>query len=501
MSKKRTVLVATVGTRDLAYQVSSQEWLNVGNYNPQQWDSLSHAVQVELDLETDPQIKGDPGRSFRSRTQFFSEHYSTFQTRLKPIILGSLLEKFASELSQVYLIATNQLATPENRTFREKDTLYCAQVIASWIQEYLNLPCRIILLGEQGENPADFDSMIRWTKQHIWQSLDTDLKQIDKLLISPKGGVGQLAEALRVTALSHYTGQKTLLFCDFNEDESKNLKGEFSALKPLSQGEYYLWELSQRQAIALLDRYDYAGVQSILRGYWKNSSNLQILKIKDLLEAALRWNIAEFKEFSDLLRQFVARHSMDWDLSILDHWWWLAYESAYLSVVRFDQGHTIEALFHSFRAVEGLISEWAIATFLKDIEQGNGAPRLKQSIDKQLPGFYDSQSLQGGEVYLYGTALDNLLLKARPEMNNNADLRKFFDVARKQRNQVFHRLLGLKKEKVFLAWDTGNKERWQSRVLGCLNCIAQQSFNSLEQASLMPQIHKELRQLISTYRL
>jgi hypothetical protein len=192
---------------------------------------------------------------------------------------------------------------------------------------------------------------------------------------------------------------------------------------------------------------------------------------------------------------------MDWDLSILDHWWWLAYESAYLSVVRFDQGHTIEALFHSFRAVEGLISEWAIATFLKDIEQGNGAPRLKQSIDKQLPGFYDSQSLQGGEVYLYGTALDNLLLKARPEMNNNADLRKFFDVARKQRNQVFHRLLGLKKEKVFLAWDTGNKERWQSRVLGCLNCIAQQSFNSLEQASLMPQIHKELRQLISTYRL
>ncbi|KPQ33175.1 MAG: hypothetical protein HLUCCA11_19415 [Phormidesmis priestleyi Ana] len=461
------------------------------------------AQEVYEAIATEPGVKGDPGNSFRSRTQFLLQHWEDFKDRLRPVMLGSVIKENATALEGIYLIATDQSKAIER--FRESDTRYAAEIIARWIEVYYHIPCKLILVGESGENPTDFDEMVRWSKQSVWSVVHGAIANqpsnqiIDKILVSPKGGVSQCSEALRVTALTGFTEQ-SLQFCDFTENIEENRRGQFSAHE-LSSGTHYLWELSQRQAIALLDRYDYAGAYSLLRSYWKNSPDPQILQIKDLIEVAIKWNIAEFRECGNLLKHYATQYSIDWDLSCLDEWYWFSYESAYLSVVRFQQGHTIEALFHSFRSVEGLIFDWAIATYPDDIQQTYRAPELKPSIDEKLPGFYASQSKDGKSVYLYGTQLDFLLLRTYPEIGRTENWQQFANTARKQRNNTFHKLLGLKKEQVFEAWGTPNKERWQSRVLGCLNSITHKEFDSLEQASLMPQIHNTLKTLIADYQL
>jgi hypothetical protein len=510
MSQKKTVLVATVGTRDLSFQLSKDNWSNVGDSMARFGDRPTPAQEVYESIATEPGVLGEPGDCFRQRTSFLLENWERFGDRIKPVMLGGVIEQNAVCLEKVYLVATDQVQAIKR--FQDSDTCYAAAIIARWIETYHQIPCQIILLGNGGENPTDFDAMVQWSKQSVWAVVREAIgfavtarvasqpkKQvIERILLSPKGGVGQCSEALRVTALTGFVEQE-LQFCDFVEDVDGNRRGQFSR-HHFSSGTHYLWELNQRQAIALLERYDYAGVQSILRGYWKVSSDPDILKVKDLLEIMEQWNTADFREFGDLLQQFATRHSLNWDLSILNNWWWSAYESAYLGVIRFQQGNTVEAFFHSFRSVEGLICEWAISTYSDHIELTPRAPRLKRSIDSKLPGFYSRNSTQGNEIYLFGNSLDNLLRQARPDIVKHVDLQKFFDHVRKQRNHVFHELRGVTKKKVSEAWGTENKAQWQSRVLGCLNCVSEQSFDSLESASLMPQIHEELKQLISTYQ-
>ena len=104
------------------------------------------------------------------------------------------------------------------------------------------------------------------------------------------------------------------------------------------------------------------------------------------------------------------------------------------------------------------------------------------------------------EIPLYGVALDHLVQQAKPDYRQCLDILKFWDVAKTWRNQLFHRLLGLEKTEVFLAWETSTQKEWESRVLRCLNFLSEQEFASLSEASLMFQVHQELQEAISSYQ-
>lgn len=504
MVKKNSVLVVTIGTRDLAFQLSSGDWLNVGNdqarNQAQDWSVLTHEAQVAIDLETDPNISGSVGSSLRDRTKFLLENFQVFADRLQPIIFGKLLHDRAESLRKIFLIATDQRDTEQNKRFRGKDTLYVAEIIARWVGEKYGIPAEVILLGQDNANPSDFDAMIVWTKEKVWRSLQGELFDIEEILISPKGGVGQLADALRVTALSLYS-DKTLLFCDFVEDEESNKKGFPSPYsEPLSQGINYLWELNQKQALMLLDRYDYAGVQEVLAGYLKHPVGGNLPKIKALLQAAGYWNMARFDDFARDLRTAKASGKFRGNLSMLDNDLWIGYEAAYLGWVRYRQGNMTEALFHSFRAVEGTIYDWAVKEFKDDlIFDGNAAPVVKRSIRNRIPNFLITTN--GGQpIKLFGTVLTDLLGVANPKINDNRDLQAFINTAKKWRNLMFHRLLGLSKNEVWNAWGTGNQEDWIARVLGCLNFVSGGDVISLESVSLMARVHQELKDAIASYQ-
>ena len=224
-----------------------------------------------------------------------------------------------------------------------------------------------------------------------------------------------------------------------------------------------------------------------------------------MLDAAEQWNYAEFQKFKKILtdRKLLAVPAFPWYQS--------GYESAYLAWIRLEQGSTVDAMFHSFRAVEGSICKWVEkrydAHIFKDPQYG---PQVKLSIRQELPGYFNALS-QGnqekfqkyGKIGLYGDPVYDLFKQGRPDSRNCPDIKVVWEVAKDERNNLFHRLDGLQELKLFKAWNTGDKEDWKKRLLGCMNFIAQpdlsQPFKSLEEASLMAQVHQKLEEAINSY--
>jgi hypothetical protein len=262
-----------------------------------------------------------------------------------------------------------------------------------------------------------------------------------------------------------------------------------------------------------LNRHDYAGVRDILGLTKTDPSNSEQKRIKYLLDAGEQWNFAEFQKFKNILvkRKLLAVNTFPWYQS--------GYESLYLAWVRFEQGSTVDALFHSFRAAEGSISKWAEKRYSSHITQKSDpdynakyGPQLRLSICKELPDYWTALSSnmqrnfqEWGKLGLYGVQLYELLKQAKPEWKDNPDIKIVWEVAKEQRNNLFHRLEGLQESDVFEAWDTKTPEDWKKRILGCINFIAKEDlpkeFTSLEEASLMFQVHQELKNAIAQYKL
>ncbi|MEG3858864.1 hypothetical protein QT974_07050, partial [Microcoleus sp. herbarium12] len=263
----------------------------------------------------------------------------------------------------------------------------------------------------------------------------------------------------------------------------------------------YLQGMQVQEAKALLNRYDYLGVERILKPYLKDASDPLLLEIRDLLAMAVQWNFAMFEDFGKA-RGDVAKER-------LNQWWWTGYEAAYLGVIRLRQGNTVEALFHSFRAVEGLIKEWALDKYKPQIQYSNRKqPSTAYIHDINLPQnlrywFNANKNDTYKTVGLFGKALFTLLEASysKNQWEQNVDIQVVACNTIDERNVTFHSLRGLSNNDVFKAWNTDNPEKWESRVLGCLNFVAQQKFVSLKSASLMAKVHDELVDAIAHYEL
>jgi len=464
----KDILVATIGTRDLAYHSSSGDWLNIGNDRKVNSETISEAGWVIDELATERHAPDTlASADYRSITDYLLNHHGQYLDRLRPIIIGQLLEDKHQKLKHIYLIATDQR---EGVPQRGKDTLHTAEIIKQWmIRNYEIDPeaIEVIPQGQSGENPADFESMFRWWKSK-WRNINEKSGEFSSILLSIKGGVGQSSEAARVTALIQFA--EKVIFYDFQQVEEDNSRGVPSPYQPVD-GRGYLWDRRQKEALKLLRWYDYQAVDRLLRPYHRVFEVSMPLDVEGNLDAAIAWNQGRFEHFASRFKP---------DLNLRNNWWWTAYEAAYLGIIRLEQGNTVEAMFHSFRAVEGLMSEWAIFTYPEHVEfEGlTDKPRLKNPIRQRL---------------------DNLLQAAKSDYQNNSHIRQFFDHTRERRNQIFHRLIGLDKPDVFNAWGTRNKESWSNRVLGCLNFISGKSFKSLQEASMMPENHKIIHDKISQY--
>lgn len=262
-----------------------------------------------------------------------------------------------------------------------------------------------------------------------------------------------------------------------------------------------MWDRTRQQALRLLERYDYAGLSSLelLQTYFQQDSS-RLGSIANLIKAGLSWNQGEFKTFFELALQSLTLQQKQQT----EFFWWQAYEEAYLGVIRLQQNNTTEAMFHSFRAVEGLMSQWAIATFSEVTERPDQFPILNQSIVhkyRTLEELFKQNGKRIDEVELNLRVLQRLLEVYIPEVRNSQDFARFCRNARVERNNLFHRIGGLTQNKVFQAWgnDINNQSKWD-RILNCLNLVTGNRFHSLTQASLFASTHSRVKQVIDAYQ-
>jgi hypothetical protein len=476
-SKKKNILVATIGTRDLAFRVSSGEWLSVGNDRMNE-EQFSHQGQILLDLGLDPLM------TFRELSELLLVNWDDYQDRLQPIVLGQLITDEAKNFSHIYLVATDQNETVKQRW---KDTLHAAEIIYKWIEVNHAIPTTILFQGPEGDSPANFEQMFVWW-QKTWERIETQTPDFQAVIMSPKGGVGTFTEAARVCALSRLEWR--VRFCDFTEDEDRNKLGHPSTYTVPSRGVNYLWDRRRKEAIELLDRYDYEAVQRLLKSYLLET---QFAEVRSALAAAVYWNQGNFDEFAKAPGAMAKGRSKQW--------WWIGYEVAYLAVIRLRQGHTTEAMFHSFRSVEGLMKEFLFHEYSQHFTDRGKSAKLKKSICQE-PGFAGCRNLfdKYPSIFLFGNSLVDLFKLARPDFVDNRDIQIYFGDTKNSRNILFHGLEGLDRQEVFENWGGDRIEDWESRVLGCLNFMTGQKFDRLQQASLMSKVHPVICDGIGSYQ-
>lgn len=486
----KAVLIATIGTRDLMFQISSGVWYNIGDDRMRNADIIGEQAEVISDLSLST-------ITYRDLTKYLLDNITTFIERIKPVIVGKLLSEKAAQIEKVYLIATDQ--KPEVQE-REKDTIYAAQLIKAWIVNQCahlsNDAVEIITLGLDGINPSNFEQMFYWWRK-TWREKIT-IKPNQSIWVCLKGGVGQASEASRISGLSLYGDR--IQFFEFKQNTQANRVGIPSDYSEPFLGTNYLWDRTQQQALKLLSRYDYAEVYDLLLPYFQQPSS-GFGAVPNFLKAGIAWNQGKFKSFFSL-----AKSCMSIPEQVQGKYWWIAYEQAYLGVIRMQQQNTIEAMLHSHRSVEGLLYLWAINSFPNHVtERPNKYASLNRSIVETYPSlkhhFTNAQGIQLEEISLYGFLWQYLLTAAIPKTATSTDFRAFWKPAQDMRNTLSHRLGGLAEREVFDAWDATNSEQWQARVLNCLNLVTKQSFKTISQASIFAQMHNKLVTAIAEYEL
>ena len=478
MSKKQNILLATIGNRDLAFQISSLEWLTIGQEQVKRSDDISPAAQIKLDLSLDDNL------TFRELTKELLDNWDDYQDRIKPIILGKLFSDEAKNLSHIYLMATDQ---QESIPYRKTDTIHSASIIKKWLESKYQIPTTVITQGREGDSPSDFEAMFRWW-QKSWEEILMQTPNFKLVMMSVKGGVGSFGEAGRITALSKL-GEKVVFF-DFIENPQQNLRGDPSNYTLPFRGVNYLWNRKQQEALALLDRYDYEAVNRLLRHELESEDKLVNVKLG--LTAAVHWNQGNFDLFAGELGNFAKERS--------HQWWWIGYEVAYLAMVRLKQSHTSEAMFHSFRSVEGLMRELVIHLYPQHTFSKRNSIALKPSIcrEPRLASYQDDFKNKS-DIYMFGASLFRLIQLIQPSYKDNAAIQAYFKSA-SDRNQLFHGLTGLTKLDLFEIWQCKNQREWEKCLLDCLEFVSGQSFDSLEQASLMSKVHQEMVDEITSYQ-
>lgn len=150
----------------------------------------------------------------------------------------------------------------------------------------------IFSIGRNDENPSNFEEMFRWWQQ-VWK--ENIKPQTDQpILLCLKGGVGQTSEAWRISGLSSYGNDiKFYEFIPTPHDKKKGISSDYTV--PFL-GTNYLWDRTRQQALQLLERYDYAGLQNLVKPYYEQNKQ----KWKEtyaLIKSGVSWNQGQFEDF------------------------------------------------------------------------------------------------------------------------------------------------------------------------------------------------------------
>lgn len=425
-----------------------------------------------------------------------------------------LLDNFVGKLEESPPDAIVVLLTDQSKFFNSnderrklkcpywQDTCKLEPILKQYFQEkFPDTKCVWITLspasGKKGLD--DWNYVLDLVRNSLRDQLNSEEIKVhsnDKVYVSHQAGTPAISSAVQFSSLARFGGRVKFLVSSERD----------SNLTRVLNSSTYLRGIRLQEAKALLERHDYSGVKELLESYLEP-------EVKILLDAAIQWNFAKFENFEKEIKDALKNSSFQNLLKKVEertkeeNWWWTAYETAYLGVIRLEQKNAIEAFFHSFRSVEGLISKWAESCFSEHIEPNNDTPLLKSSILNVFPNYLGKKDqaerkaeFQKKEtLILSGFPLYALLRADRQNWKKECkDITIFIEKISPRRNKLFHRLKGLQQAEVFQEWQVESQEEWEARILHYLNFVTKQTFSSLKDASLMSQVHQELENAIAS---
>ena len=447
----------------------------------------------------------DAEEPYRIAPRALGMAYQAYPDEVWDALVFQLLKEFTAKLKDEPIAQIILLLTDQSQIFDEthrndlkcpywQDTCELQPVFERYFKTHFPnaelVP--LVIAPQEGESGLDdWNFALELVRSKLREGISGEPTTV---YVSHQAGTPAVSSAVQFSSLARFRNDVQFLV-------SNEYQSEQTRTIPRST---YLRGIQIQEAIALLERCDYGGVREILGLTSASPSTEAEKRIKYLLEAGIQWNFAEFQKFKKII---VDRNLLP---EVKFPWWRSGYESAYLAVVRLTkQGNTVEAMFHSYRAIEGSIGKWAETKYKSHIEQdAQYGPQIKLSIQNELPNYPSalSESMQNnfqkwGRIGLYGVQLYELLKQARPSWQTDPHIKVVWETTKNQRNELFHRIEGLQEAEVFQAWNTQTLETWKAQILGCLNFLAEkdlpEKFQSLEEASLMAKVHQELEKAIA----
>jgi hypothetical protein len=348
----------------------------------------------------------------------------------------------------------------------------------------------------------------------------------DRVYVSHQAGTPAISSAVQFCSLAKFGDRVRFLVSNENDSD----------LTGFVESSNYLRGIKREQAKELLKNYDYAGVDQLIGTDLKGEN-------RTLLDAALQWNIAKFDSpksesyennppdtgFLEILKNYPRFVSEVAERTREENWWWIAYEEAYLSVIRQNQGNIVEAFFHSFRAFEYIFFEWCKQEIDQYIEWIKGVPYLSPLVLDDANNYFSNKRCNDvSDFKKIKFQLEQLKQKLPEEIKGDDRvkldmstvckifrafrykeykqqceyLKIFWDTSEtginvsNKRNFIVHQVQGMSASDLWKFWDTSTLKEWTDRLLKFLNFITKKEFVDLKQASLMAKVHDELEKAI-----
>jgi hypothetical protein len=514
------VWILTTGSSDVQL-TSNSDWHDWSAEIKKSMYNLSFVPVRSIDEDSQP---------YRLPARVLSTAYEQLPEQVQPHLTFPLLANFIDILREddIQIDHIVVLVSDQKNIFSEddrqqihspywQDTCTIYPIIERCLQDYFfSATIRSLSLrlqpSETKRGLDDWDAVLG-----LVQTVFQDLKlppESQNIYVSHQAGTPAISSAVQFTSLSIF-GERVKFLVSNERD---------SALTKILDSSSYLKGIRKKESQKLLERHDYLGVQSLIGEKELATENNQEIKI--LLEAAIQWNYAEFDKFKDTLIN-IDNESLQSKVSeYSNHWSWRAYEEIYLAEIRRDQGNIVEAFFHSFRAFEGAFAAWGHNEFGNHIENPQGIPYLIPTVLNDPKEYFSSQKCKNvSDLKKIKGNLEKLELKSPSEIEkgdktelNLATLCKLFKACRydeykkdckelkifwesdkeksisEKRNLIVHQIQGMPESKLWEYWDVSSKEAWWQRLLKFLNFISNKnSFESLQDASLMSKVHERLK--------
>ena len=503
--------------------------------NKDDWDTWYREIKRSVyRLPFEPVKTGDDDQErYRLPARVLGIAYGDrFSNSIQSNLVFPLLDNFTQELNhqkidlnQIIVLTSDQdlIFSETDRENKQcpfwQDTCGLHPILENYLNEkFPHAEIRSLVLKPKSSNLGldNWDYVLELVQREINELVFEP--ELHKIYVSHQAGTPAISSAVQFCSLARFGDRVRFLVSSEQGNQESNIISSSA----------YLKGIRKQEAIRLLIRYDYSGVEALLADYFKNDS-----RISTLIKAAIQWNNAQFDHFLETL----SNHPNFFEdvETKKNSWWWIAYEEAYLAVIREKQENIVEAFFHSFRAFEYIFLAWSNHEFGRGkdhIEENKGKLYLKKSVlsdDKNY--FAKAKFKQSGDpkddlaklkrrieeeekILLDLSTIHKLFRSCRSEYQNECrEIEIFWDQKNnkennvsEKRNIVIHQVRGMSSNDLKSFWtareesDAFQEKSWEDKLLIFLNFIiredSSEEFSVLEEASLMPRVHQELTEVI-----